>query len=209
MGITKIRGHLQVRQNTVPSDLITNQTITAEDIAVGSLNGALFINGSIPAEKIDVESLAGDGLTYNSGTNELDVTSGAGATTDASLLTSGTLADARLSVNVTLVGNIFNAPDKLVKLLSDGKLPILDGSNLTGIAGGVVFVDEVVPSGAINGSNMVFVLPSIPASGTLHLYINGILQRAGAGNDYTISSATVTMTWAPRAGSVILASYRL
>ncbi|NCT92952.1 MAG: tail fiber domain-containing protein [Chitinophagaceae bacterium] len=43
--------------------------------------------------------------------------------TNASNITSGTLADARLSANVTLQGNTFNGANQLVKLDGSGKLP--------------------------------------------------------------------------------------
>ncbi len=45
----------------------------------------------------------------------------------------GTLPDARLSPNVTLQGNAFNGASQLVQLTAGGILPVLDGSNLTGI----------------------------------------------------------------------------
>ena len=40
-----------------------------------------------------------------------------------------------LGANVTTQGNTFNGAEQLVKLGVDGKLPVLDGSNLTGIDG--------------------------------------------------------------------------
>lgn len=52
---------------------------------------------------------------------------------------------------------------------------------------------EEVPAGAVNGVNAVFTLsrtPIIPA--TLAIYKNGIKQRPGSGNDFTLSGATVT-----------------
>lgn len=48
---------------------------------------------------------------------------GGGGTTDASSITSGTLADARLSANVTVQGNTFNGVNQLVRLDGSGKLP--------------------------------------------------------------------------------------
>lgn len=54
-------------------------------------------------------------------------------TTNASNISSGSLSDSRLSANVTLQGNTFNAASKLVQLDSNAKLPALDGSNLTNL----------------------------------------------------------------------------
>lgn len=70
------------------------------------------------------------------------------------------------------------------------------------------FVDKEVPSGAINGSNTSFVLVNTPTAGTEHVYLNGILQESGAGNDYTISTATITMLTAPLTGEKIRVTYR-
>ena len=54
-------------------------------------------------------------------------------TTNANNISSGTLNDARLSANVTLQGNTFNAASKLVQLDATAKLPAVDGSNLTNL----------------------------------------------------------------------------
>ena len=51
-----------------------------------------------------------------------DAVGGVGAI-DADNITSGTLADARLSANVTVEGNTFNGNNQLVKLDGSGKLP--------------------------------------------------------------------------------------
>jgi hypothetical protein len=57
---------------------------------------------------------------------------------------------------------------------------------------GHTHVYSEVPSGTINGSNAAFTLASTPASGTLRLYKNGLRQRAGSGNDYTLATNTIT-----------------
>lgn len=70
------------------------------------------------------------------------------------------------------------------------------------------FVDKEIPSGAINGANSTFILSSIPIVGSEHVYLNGTLQESGAGNDYTISSSSITLTSAPLTGEKIRVSYR-
>lgn len=84
-------------------------------------------------------------------------------------------------------------------------------SQLTTGGGGYTnanFVDKEVPSGTKNGSNATFTLANTPTSGSEHLYLNGILQNVGSGNDYTITGATITMLNIPLASDVLLASYR-
>jgi hypothetical protein len=70
------------------------------------------------------------------------------------------------------------------------------------------FVDKETPSGSINGSNTTFTLANTPTTGSEHVYLNGILQESGAGNDYTISTNTITYLTAPISGDKIRVSYR-
>lgn len=70
------------------------------------------------------------------------------------------------------------------------------------------FSDNEAPSGTVNGSNVTFTLAHSPVSTSLSLYLNGVLQQAGSGNDYTISTLTITMLTAPLTGDKLLANYR-
>lgn len=70
------------------------------------------------------------------------------------------------------------------------------------------FVDKEIPSGSINGSNTAFTLANTPILGSEHVYLNGMLQESGAGNDYTISGASITMLSAPLTGEKLRISYR-
>jgi len=70
------------------------------------------------------------------------------------------------------------------------------------------FVTRETPTGSVNGSNTTFTLAATPTAGTEELYLNGILQDQGAGNDYTISGATITMLTAPLSGDKIRVNYR-
>ena len=76
-----------------------------------------------------------------------------------------------------------------------------------GISG---FADLETPGGAIGGGNAVFTLEYMPITGSVHLWLNGILMAPGAGNDFTISGQTITMEagMIPSSGSRLLASYR-
>lgn len=69
------------------------------------------------------------------------------------------------------------------------------------------FVFNEVPSGTLNGVNTSFTLAYTPTANTLQLYQNGIRLKSGAGNDYTISTNTITMTTAPISTDVLLCDY--
>lgn len=71
-----------------------------------------------------------------------------------------------------------------------------------------MFVENEVPSGSVNSSNVTFGLANTPVSGSLKLYRNGMRQKGG-GVDYSISVATITMATAPETGDLLLADYRI
>lgn len=83
--------------------------------------------------------------------------------------------------------------------------------NITGSVGGYTaanFVDKEVPSGSVNSSNTTFTLANTPISGSEHVFLNGVLMESGAGNDYTISGAIITMLTTPLTGEKIRVTYR-
>src|SRR5215471_18066940 len=70
------------------------------------------------------------------------------------------------------------------------------------------FVTRETPSGSVNGSNTTFTLANTPLVGTEMVFLNGILQEPGAGNDYTISGATITYLAAPLTNDKLRVSYQ-
>ncbi len=76
------------------------------------------------------------------------------------------------------------------------------------ITAGTYFTEGEVPTGLVNGANREFVLSATPnPSGSLLFFING--QHMKAGDDYTLSTATITAATAPPTGSNLLAVYRV
>jgi len=88
----------------------------------------------------------------------------------------------------------------------------VDGSTgACGSGGGsaIGFIDMETPAGVMNGVNSVFTLGQAPSpAGSLHLYRNGILQKAGT--DYSLSGNGVTFLAVsiPQVGDTLTASYR-
>jgi len=88
-----------------------------------------------------------------------------------------------------------------------GSTAITYVQDTAGAFGASNIVTEETPSGSVNGSNTSYTLAYTPTSGSLKLYLNGIRLKSGAGNDYTISTNTITMTTAPISGDVLIADY--
>lgn len=76
--------------------------------------------------------------------------------------------------------------------------------------GTINFASAETPGGVIDGANATFTLANTPTSSSLQLYKNGQLMSSGAGNDYTLSTSTITMLTGaiPKSGDVLKAYYR-
>jgi hypothetical protein len=58
-----------------------------------------------------------------------------------------------------------------------------------------------------NGSTTIFALAFTPSGDNLQVFLNGVLQEPGAGNDYTLSGLNITMLTAPATGDRLRATY--
>lgn len=77
-------------------------------------------------------------------------------------------------------------------------------AQITGLG---TIVNEEIPTGTINGSNVTFTLANTPLAGSLALYLAGARQWNNGSGDYTLSGATITFANAPTVGA-LLADYR-
>lgn len=94
--------------------------------------------------------------------------------------------------------------------LTTENILVVNGSgDVRAVSPNARFKDKEIPTGLINGSNVTFTLANTPVSGSEHVYRNGLLQESGAGNDYTISGATITFLTAPLTGDKIRVTYRI
>jgi hypothetical protein len=67
-------------------------------------------------------------------------------------------------------------------------------------------ISNETPSGDVNGTNVTFTLGSTPVTGSVEVYLNGLLQKP-VGEDYTINGQTITFVEAPETNDLLLASY--
>jgi hypothetical protein len=71
------------------------------------------------------------------------------------------------------------------------------------------YVVREAPSGTPNGSLTTFGLANTPIAGKEMVFVNGVLQNAGSGNDYQLSGSNVVFEAAatPQTGDIILVTY--
>lgn len=129
---------------------------------------------------------------------------GSGTVTTVSVATAngfaGTVATATTTPAITLTTSVTG----IVKGNGTALSAATPGTDYLAPAGRIT---RETPSGSVNGSNTTFTLANTPTSGTEEVYLNGVQQEPGAGNDYTISGATITYLTAPLSGDKIRVSY--
>lgn len=106
---------------------------------------------------------------------------------------------------------IANSSGVLTPVTLSGDIASVSNTGVVALATTVVNNADVVtretPSGSVNGANTAFTLAFTPVVGTEQVFLNGILQEPGAGNDYTISGATITYLAAPLTGDRVRVNY--
>lgn len=174
-------------------------TLTFTQVAGGSLYSAgagLVLNGSafdVAAADSSV-TVNADSLQVNVGDASLEVSSG-------------------LRVKHGTAGQVYiaNSAGVLTPTTLSGDVASVSDSGSVTLATGIVrasnYVVRETPSGSINGSNTTFSLASAPVANTESVFLNGILQDVGSGNDYTISGDTITFLSAPVSGDKIRVTY--
>lgn len=113
------------------------------------------------------------------------------------------------SANVTAAGTLANSgvtAGTYNSVTVNAKGLVTAATNVAVLTAANIVTRET-PSGAVNGTNTTFTLASTPLVGTEEVFINGLLMEPGAGNDYTISGATITTLFVLQAGDKIRVSY--
>lgn len=160
---------------------------------------------------------AGDGLTLvGSAFNVVAADTSLTVSTDSIQVR---LGDASLEVSNGLrvktgtAGQVYiaNGSGTLTPTTLSGDVSAVSSSGVVALATTVVkttnYVVRETPTGLVNGSNASYTLANTPVSGTEELYLNGIQQEPGAGNDYTISGGSITFLSPPVTGDKIRVSY--
>jgi hypothetical protein len=190
----------------VDGDINASAAIARTKIASGSANHVVINDGSGVLSSEAQLSLARGGtasdLSAAAGDRILVSNSGGTALVEHSAITA----------NRALASDGNGLP--VASAVTDTELGYLSGvtssvqTQLDAKADSADFVSKEVPTGLINGSNTSYSLVNTPISGTEHVYLNGVLQEEGAGNDYTISGSTITYLTAPETGDKLVVSYR-
>jgi hypothetical protein len=133
-------GNFNISGTAIVGTLIGGNIQSTTAAISGQLSaGSASITGGIAANNASINNLVTAGSFSGDGANITNVNaaelSGEQSSyyLDASNINTGTLADNRLSTDVTLQGNTFNGVNQLVKLDTNGDLPAVSGAALTNL----------------------------------------------------------------------------
>jgi hypothetical protein len=192
---------LQLFQNGVLAIQGVDYTLSGSTITMGSapstgaILNAFYRYGSPPGVLVDDETPGG---TVNGSNVTFTLAHAPSPATSLKLFDNGVLqiqgADYTLSGLTITFTNAPTTGDELVAYYAYS----VSATN---------YADNETPSGTVNGSNATFGLAHTPnPAASLNLYVNGVLQLFGT--DFTLATATITMTSAPSAGAILTAFYR-
>lgn len=204
---------LFIEQGTVFAD--TKWTVAADAIivdttsitAVQDISGGTYTAGngiSLTGNAFAVKLLSTGGISFDGSQNLQIALNGASLNLSASGLK---VSDAGAAGQV-MIGNAANAAT--FTALS-GDIASITGAGVVTLASTVIkaanYVVNQVPTGTINGVNNTFTMADSPIAGKEMVYLNGQRMFPGAGNDYTVAAATITMLQIPLTGDRLTVDY--
>lgn len=177
----------------------TSVTITQDSSGTSYTNGnGLSLTGNVFAVKL----LSTGGISFDGSQNLQIALDGTNLSTSASGLKIANGTAGQVMVAGAAGVAAFTTISGDATLASTGVLT-LSGTVLKTTSD----VTNEVPAGTINGVNATFTLANTPIAGKEKIYLNGNRLFPGAGNDYTISAATITMLNIPSTGDRLTADY--
>lgn len=186
----------------VNADISASAAIARSKIAAGTVNHVVVNDGAGNLSSVAVLPISQGGTNSSAAlSNNRIIISSAGALVESAAITA----------NRALASNASGIP--VATSVTDTELGYVSGvtsaiqTQLNNKINSADFIVRETPTGLVNGSNTTFTLAFTPVAGKEQVFLNGILQEPGAGNDYTISGATITYLTAPVTGDKIRVSY--
>jgi hypothetical protein len=183
---------------------------TSEALGVGSLELGHASDTTLARVSAGVVSIEGVNIVTTSSTDTLT-----NKTINlANNTVTGTLAEFNTAVsdaNLASLAGSETLTNKTIALGSNTVSGTMAQFDTACTDGNFVYVAKMItretPTGAVNGSNTSYTLANTPVAGTEQVFLNGILQEPGAGNDYQISGATITYETAPLTNDKLRVTY--
>jgi hypothetical protein len=168
-------------------------------------NGAGLLQSMATNSQVEATLIAAGGAP---GTWDIAYTApgGTGTVTSASVVSANGFAGSVATSTTTPAITVSTSISGVLKGNGTAISAATAGAGGDYLAGASVITRET-PTGSVNSANVTFTLANTPVAGTEQVFLNGILQEPGAGNDYTIATNTITYLAAPLTGDRLRVSY--
>ena len=157
------------------------------DMLAGSIADGKLTEDYIKTSEVDGSSIEFAGGTLN--VKALGIVN--------SMIAEDTIAESKIDIH--------NAPTegKVLGYTSNG-MEWVAGTDDSVVEGDIQLENE---SANCNGVTVAFTLSNTPVTNSVQIFLNGLLQEAGSGKDYTVSGTTVTFATAPETGDILICHY--
>jgi len=184
-----------IGSGAITTPKITDLAVTTEKIANLAISSVKIADSAVVEAKVADGAIV-SGKLANGAVIEAKVAVGAISTTR---LADGAVIDIKVATNAAI------AETKIAFDTVAGHNHNGTNSRVISLAGN--FRKET-PAGAINGTNKVFTLSTVPLVGSELLFHNGVTLEIGtASEQYSISANTITMVSAPLSTDSLMAFY--
>ena len=192
----------------------TYVAVSGGDVTIDNAGSATIGSTKVTDDMINDDvatGLAGDGLEATDGVMAIDLKANDGLEID-----NGELTVDYDNSTIGIISNALAVKDEGIteaKLNADNapaetKVLGWSGSQLSWVAGiteSNLIMNEVLAKDT--GSDVDFTLANTPAADSVTVYLNGLLQQPGTGEDYLISGSTITFAEAVDDADAVIACY--
>jgi len=184
---------------------ILDKGIDTAQIADSAIETLQINNDAVDKDKINAD-VAGVGLAQNGdGSLEVDLNEVGEVVVDVAndsfVLTDNSDSDA---TKRDTIADLMTAVAGTGLTATNGVLSVDEH------ASGIITEDDIVRNEVLEpdtGSDTDYTLANTPVADTVNIYLNGLLQQPGTGEDYTIDGSSIVFATAVDASDLVIADY--
>jgi len=205
---------LEALEQSLAAALIYRGTLNAGADLSGNSTGNPYIDATNGLKTGDLFIVSGNGYITDGAGHQLAVNSG-----DHLIANTDIAADANIDVltdfdkvDNTEADDILRESDIVDNLTSTSVVDPLSanqgrvlGDRITAREALGLPVYNELP--AVTANSATITLSNVPVTGSQQVYLNGVRQAPGSGNDYTISNDTITFSFNLKPNDVVLVDY--
>ena len=205
---------LEALEQSLAAALVYRGTLTAGADLSGNTTGNPYIDATNGLKTGDLFIISGNGYVTDAFGNQLAINSGdhlianktLSADTDINVLTDFDKVDNTEADDILRESDVVDnlTSTSTVDPLSANQGRILGNRITAREALGLPVYNELP---AVTANSATITLSNVPIAGSQQVYLNGVRQAPGSGNDYSITGDTITFAFDLKTNDVVLVDY--